>query len=54
MFNCILRRLEMDATGTARAAFLEAFGGCRLAGFHTYGETWMAHVNQTLTGVVFG
>ncbi len=53
MFNCILRRLEMDATGTAQP-FLEAFGGLPLAGFHTYGETWMAHVNQTLTGVVFG
>lgn len=46
MFNCILRRLEMDATGIAQP-FLEAFGGLPMAGFHTYGETWMAHVNQS-------
>jgi hypothetical protein len=53
MFNCILRRLEMDAEGSA-PEFLNAFGGLPVAGFHTYGETWMAHVNQTLTGIVFG
>lgn len=53
MFNCILRRLEMDAAGSSRE-FLDAFGGVPVAGFHTYGETWMAHVNQTLTGIVFG
>ncbi len=53
MFNCILRRLELDALGAAQD-FLDAFGGLPVAGFHTYGETWMAHVNQTLTGVVFG
>jgi hypothetical protein len=32
--------------------FLEAFTEVRVAGFHTYGETWLGHVNQTLTGVV--
>ncbi|WP_088316805.1 FIST signal transduction protein [Kineosporia sp. R_H_3] len=53
MFNCILRRLEMDATGAAQD-FVDAFGGLPVAGFHTYGETWMAHVNQTLTGILFG
>ena len=53
MFNCILRRLEMDSLGVGQE-FVDAFGGLPVAGFHTYGETWMAHVNQTLTGVVFG
>ena len=53
MFNCILRRLEIDAEGLTEP-FLAAFGEVPVAGFHTYGETWMAHVNQTLTGVVFG
>jgi len=53
LFNCILRRLEMDSIGASQD-FLDAFGGLPVAGFHTYGETWMAHVNQTLTGVVFG
>jgi hypothetical protein len=53
MFNCILRRLELDARGTG-AAFLHAFDGLPTAGFHTYGESWLGHMNQTLTGVVFG
>jgi len=53
MFNCILRRLELDARGTG-AAFLHAFDGIPTAGFHTYGESWLGHMNQTLTGVVFG
>jgi hypothetical protein len=53
MFNCILRRLQMDAEGTG-GRFVESFDGIPLAGFHTYGETWLGHVNQTLTGVVFG
>jgi hypothetical protein len=53
MFNCILRRLEIDA-GQLGPAFLQAFNGLPLAGFHTYGESWLGHVNQTLTGIVFG
>jgi len=53
MFNCVLRRLQMDAEGS-REQFVRSFGGLPLAGFHTYGETWLGHVNQTLTGVVFG
>jgi hypothetical protein len=53
MFNCILRRLEIDAKGLD-ARYLDAFGGLPLAGFHTYGESWIGHINQTLTGVVFG
>jgi hypothetical protein len=53
MFNCILRRLEIDAKGLAEP-FVDAFKGAPVAGFHTYGETWLGHVNQTLTGVIFG
>ena len=52
-FNCILRRLELDANGQSEP-FLAALGQIPAAGFHTYGETWLGHVNQTLTGVVFG
>jgi hypothetical protein len=52
-FNCILRRLELDADGLAEP-FLSALGGIPAAGFHTYGETWLGHMNQTLTGIVFG
>jgi hypothetical protein len=52
-FNCVLRRLELDADNLD-AGFLAALGEAPAAGFHTYGETWLGHVNQTLTGVLFG
>lgn len=52
-FNCILRRLELDANDL-NDQFLTALGQTPAAGFHTYGETWLGHVNQTLTGVLFG
>ena len=51
-FNCILRRLELDAT-KAHEGFLEAFGGIPTLGFHTYGESYLGHVNQTCTALVF-
>jgi hypothetical protein len=50
-FNCILRRLELDALDQT-VPFVDALGGIPSAGFHTYGETWLGHINQTLTGVV--
>jgi hypothetical protein len=53
MFNCILRRLEIDANGW-QDGFVQALGGVPTAGFHTYGESWLGHMNQTLTGVLFG
>ncbi|MGW1554259.1 FIST C-terminal domain-containing protein [Streptomyces sp. NPDC002346] len=53
LFNCGFRRLEMDAKNLS-AAFSSALDGIPTAGFHTYGESWLGHVNQTLTGVVFG
>ena len=52
LFNCILRRLELDAA-KAHEAFRAAFAGVATAGFHTYGETYLGHVNQTCTGLVF-
>jgi hypothetical protein len=51
-FNCILRRLELEAE-KKMDDWLGSFGGVELAGFHTYGETWLGHVNQTLTGLWF-
>ena len=51
-FNCILRRLEMDAK-RLHAGFLSSFEGMKVAGFHTYGESWLGHINQTLTGLWF-
>jgi hypothetical protein len=51
-FNCILRRLELDAK-KQHGAFLQAFKGLQVAGFHTYGESWLGHINQTLTAILF-
>jgi hypothetical protein len=55
MFNCILRRLETDAK-QAQQPFVDAVAalGAPAAGFHTYGESWLGHMNQTLTAIVFG
>jgi hypothetical protein len=53
LFNCILRRLEIDATGQQQA-FVDAVGVCPVGGFHTYGESYVAHINQTITGVLIG
>jgi hypothetical protein len=53
MFNCILRRLELDAKDLHQP-FVQALGGIHTAGFHTYGESWLGHINQTLTAVLFG
>ena len=53
LFNCILRRLELDAKD-AHGPFLNAFHGIQAAGFHTYGESWLGHINQTFTALLFG
>jgi hypothetical protein len=53
MFNCILRRLELDAKDW-NDEFVATFDGIPAAGFHTYGESWLGHINQTLTAVMFG
>ena len=52
VFNCILRRLELDAED-AHEPFLRVFSGFPAAGFHTYGESYLGHINQTCTGLVF-
>jgi hypothetical protein len=52
-FNCILRRLQMD-TSSLHGPFLELFRGKAIAGFHTYGESWLGHINQTVTALYFG
>jgi len=53
LFNCVLRRLQIDHENTGEQ-FVDSLAGVPSAGFHTYGETWLGHVNQTITGVVFG
>lgn len=52
VFNCILRRLEIDAKHLEKP-FYERFRELEVAGFHTYGESWLGHINQTLTTLMF-
>jgi hypothetical protein len=53
-WDCILRHLEMVQKGTRDMAG-ELFSANRAVGFSTYGEQYQGvHVNQTLTGIVFG
>lgn len=51
LFNCILRRLDLDASDR-HEAFLDIFKDMSVAGLHTYGESWLGHINQTCTGLL--
>ena len=52
-FDCILRRLEIEAKGLAGAAS-DVLRRARVLGFNTYGEQHLGvHVNQTFVGVAF-
>ena len=54
MFDCITRRLEADHAGT-KDDFARVTSRYPCIGFSTYGEQYNGvHVNQTVTGVVFG
>jgi hypothetical protein len=52
-FNCFYRKIEIDAKDQ-KQPFLDAFRHHPTAGFHTYGESWLDHMNQTLTALVLG
>ncbi|MBI5544365.1 MAG: FIST C-terminal domain-containing protein [Deltaproteobacteria bacterium] len=51
-FNCAYRMLEMDLK-KIEGPYHAMLSGFPLAGFHTHGESWLGHINQTLTGLVF-
>jgi hypothetical protein len=51
-FNGVFRRMEIDANNQ-HSDFLNVFDGLQVCGFHTYGESWLGHINQTLTAVWF-
>jgi hypothetical protein len=52
LFNCVGRRIELEQRNlTGPFHELLRFPA---VGFHTYGESWIGHMNHTLTGVVFG
>jgi hypothetical protein len=47
-FDCILRTLELEKKSEADA-YGRLFSGVPTVGFSTYGEAYLAHVNQTAT-----
>lgn len=51
-FHCILRTLELEAKGQCDA-YGALFAQTPTAGFSTYGESYIGHINQTSTMVLF-
>ncbi len=51
-FSCAYRRLEMDAEGS-HEDFVSLLD-FPAAGFHTHGESWLGHINQTMTSLLIG
>ncbi|WP_319507757.1 FIST N-terminal domain-containing protein [uncultured Methanolobus sp.] len=51
-FNCILRTLDLESTGQSKE-YAELFNDIPTAGFSTYGEQYLGHINQTATMIVF-
>ncbi|HEX2980345.1 MAG TPA: FIST N-terminal domain-containing protein [Anaerolineaceae bacterium] len=51
-FHCILRTLELENTGLTQA-YGKVFTEIPTAGFSTYGEAYLGHINQTSTMLVF-
>jgi hypothetical protein len=47
-FDCVLRALEIASTDR-QEAYGKLFEGLAVAGFNTYGEQFLGHVNQTST-----
>lgn len=51
-FNCILRTLQLESQGRCQQ-YGEIFTKIPMIGFSTYGEAYIAHMNQTATMLVF-
>jgi hypothetical protein len=52
-FNCAHRCVEIQIK-KLEVPFCEAIADFPVAGFHSYGESWLAHVNQTLIALLLG
>lgn len=52
-FDCGYRRLEIEVRGLERQ-YHQAISRQPLLGLHSHGESWLGHINQTLTSLVFG
>jgi hypothetical protein len=51
-FHCILRTLELEAEHQTQA-YADLFKDIPTAGFSTYGEIYLGHINQTSTMLLF-
>ncbi len=51
-FNCILRTLELERNQDTEA-YGQVFADLPTAGFSTYGEAFLGHINQTATMLLF-
>lgn len=52
LFNCAYRMLEVQIKGI-EIAYHQALSSVTHAGLHSNGESYLGHINQTLTGIVF-
>ena len=52
LFNCAHRCMEIKVKHL-EAEFCEAISHFPVAGFHSYGESYLAHMNQTLIALLF-
>jgi hypothetical protein len=52
-FDCILRTLDLQQRNLS-AEYGKLFSDFPTAGFSTYGEQYIGHINQTATMLVFG
>jgi len=53
IFNCVYRRLELDQSDLHRQ-YAMLYQNFPSAGFHTYGESLIGHMNQTCTALFLG
>jgi hypothetical protein len=53
LFDCAYRKLQVEASNLEKP-YIALLSGIPAAGFHTYGESWLGHMNYTLTGLIFG
>jgi hypothetical protein len=53
LFDCTYRKLTVESHDL-KQPYVASLGDLPFAGFHTYGESWLGHMNCTITGIIFG